>query len=84
MFIVNTVLGLIKHGLNVGTETNTIKVTHTTFSLQQIKCVRRSLWDLAGLWTQPVRVTSVHRSQAEAILIDIMDNFEEFKVKINH
>ena len=43
MFIVNTVLGFIKHGFNVGTETNTIKVAHTTFSLQEIKCARKSI-----------------------------------------
>ena len=79
MFIVNTVLGFIKHGLHVGTETNTIKVARTTFSIQEIKCARKSLWDWAGLGTPPVRVTSVHRSQAEAILIDIVERFEEFQ-----
>ena len=79
MFIVNIVLGFIKHGLNVGTKTNTIKVAHTTFSLQEIKCARRSIWNWPGLGTQPVRVTSVHRSQADAILIDIVEEFEEFQ-----
>ena len=79
MFVVNTVLCFIKHGLNVGTETNTIKVAHTTFSLQEIKCARKSLWDWAGIGTPPVRVTSVHRSQAEAILNDIVEKFEEFQ-----
>ena len=61
MFIVNTVLGFMKHGLNVGTETNTIKVAHTTFSLQEIKCARKSIWDWAGLGTPHVRVTFIHR-----------------------
>ena len=32
-----------------------------------------------GPRTRPVRVTSVHRSQAEAILIDIVEKFEEFQ-----
>ena len=80
MFIVNTVLGFIKYGLNVGTETNNIKVAHTTFSLQEIKCARKSLWDWAGLGTPPVKVTSVHRSQADAILIDIVEKLRSSRV----
>ena len=54
-------------------------MAHTTFSLQEIKCARKSLWDWVGLGTPPVRVISVHRSQAETILIDIVKKFEEFQ-----
>ena len=79
MFIVNTVLGFIRYLLNVGTETNTIKVAHTTFSLHEIKCARKSLWERNSLGTPPVRVTSVHRSQDETILIDIVEKFQEFQ-----
>ena len=79
MFIVNTVLGFIKHRLNVDIETHTIKMAHTTFSIQEIKCARKSLWDWAALGTPPVSVTSVHRSQAEATFIDIVEKFEEFQ-----
>ena len=37
--IVNTVLGYIEHGLNVGPETTPL-IPHITFSLKPIKCAR--------------------------------------------
>ena len=83
MFIVNTVLGFIKHGLNVGTETNTIKVEHTTFSLQEIKCARKSIWDWAGLGTPPVRVTFVHRSQVRPFSLTLWRSLRSSMVKMN-
>ena len=72
-YIVNTVLSFVRHGMNVGTETNTIKVANSTFSLGEIKDASVVFWEKCSLGNPPVRQTSVHRTQAEAMLIDIVD-----------
>ena len=72
-YIVNTVLSFVRHGMNVGTETNTIKVANSTFSLGEIKDASVVFWEKCSLGNPPVRQTSVHRTQAEAMLTDIVD-----------
>ena len=75
-FIVNTVLSFVRHGMNVSTETNTITVANSTFSLGEIKDTSVVFWEKCNLGNPPVRQTSVHRTQAEAMLTDIVDNDE--------
>ena len=72
-YIVNTVLSFVRHGMNIGTETNTIKVANSTFSLGEIKEASVVFWEKCNLGNPPVRQTSVHRTQAEAMLTDIVD-----------
>ena len=72
-YIVNTVLSFVRHGMNIGTETNTIKVANSTFSLGEIKDASVVFWEKCNLGNPPVRQTSVHRTQAEAMLTDIVD-----------
>ena len=72
-YIVNTVLSFVRHGMNVGTETNTIKVANSTFSLGEIKDASVVFWEKCSPGNPPVRQTSVHRTQAEAMLTDIVD-----------
>ena len=72
-YIVNTVLSFVRHGMNIGTETNTIKVANSTFSLGEIKDASVVFWEKCNLGSPPVRQTSVHRTQAEAMLTDIVD-----------
>ena len=72
----NTVLSFVRHGMNVGTETNTIKVANSTFSLGEIKDTSVVFWEKCNLGNPPVRQTSVHQTHAEAMLTDIVDNDE--------
>ena len=72
-YIVNTVLSFVRQGMNIGTETNTIKVANSTFSLGEIKDASVVFWEKCNLGNPPVRQTSVHRTQAEAMLTDIVD-----------
>ena len=62
-YIVNPVLSFVRHGMNVGTETNTIKVANSTFSLGEIKDASVVFWEKCSLGNPPVRQTSVHRTQ---------------------
>ena len=75
LFIVDTVLAFIRHGMNVATEDNTIKVANTTFCLAEIKTACNVLWDKCNLGPPPARQTSVNRSQSEALLADIVEMF---------
>ena len=78
-YIVNTVLSFVRHGMNVGTETNTIKVANSTFSLGEIKDASVVFWEKCSLGNPPVQQTSVHRTQAEAMLTDIVDMMRQLE-----
>ena len=55
------------------------KVANFTFSLSEIKDASVMLWEKCNLGNPPVRQTSVHRTQAEAMLTEIVEMMRQLE-----
>ena len=73
---INSVLAFTAYGLDTGSDTNVQKILNETFSLEEVKSARTTLWELCHEGYLPAmnnRQTTAKRSEQQAIVGDIVE-----------
>ena len=73
---INAVLAFTAYGLDTGSDANVQKILNETFSLEEVKSARTTLWELCHEGYLPAmknRQTTARRSEQQAIVCDIVE-----------
>ena len=74
--IINAVLAFTAYGLDTGSDANVQKILNETFSLEEAKSARTTLWELCHEGYLPAmknRQTTARRSEQQAIVCDLVE-----------
>ena len=73
---INSVLAFTSYGLDTGSDANVQKILNKTFSFEEVKSARTTLWELCYEGYLPAmknRQTTARRSEQQAIVGDIVE-----------
>ena len=74
--IINSVLAFTAYGLDTGSDANVQKIFNETFSLEEVKSARTTLWELCHEGYLPAmknRQTTARRSEQQAIVCGLVE-----------